>query len=297
MDSQRHRVSVIGAPVDVASWPEALARISKWGRNHESRYVALVNVHSAVTAAFNARFLEVLAHCDLCACDGAPVTWMLRQLGATDQERINGPDLMWRYFAAEAPKGGKVYFYGGSPEALRLLMARVQQEFPGLQVVGMRSPPYRALTPAEDAEDVERINASGAEVVFVGLGCPKQELWMADHCGRVNAVMIGVGAAFDFHAGLQPRAPEWMQRHALEWFYRLCREPRRLWRRYLFTNVPFLFMAAGQWLSSRLTGARPAAKPSIEAAVPDELVGEPEQEHDDVQRRAAPSQSLRSRLH
>lgn len=298
MDPIRHRVSVIGAPVDVASWEESLARIATWGRNHESRYVSLVNVHSAVTAAFNSRFLEVLAHCDLCACDGAPVTWMLRQLGATEQRRINGPDLMWRYFEREAAHGGKVYFYGGSADALRRLTARVEQEFPGLQVVGTRSPPYRQLTPAEDAEDVERINASGAHVVFVGLGCPKQELWMAEHCGRVNAVMVGVGAAFDFHAGLQPRAPDWMQRNALEWFYRLCREPRRLWRRYLFTNIPFLFMAAGQWVSSRLTGARPAAKPSIEAAVPDDpAVDSAERADAEPKRGATSSQNLRSRLH
>ena len=265
MDSVRHRVAVVGAQVDVLSWEEAIERIATWGRNHESRYVCLSNVHSAVTAAFDARFLKVISDCDLCTSDGAPVTWMLRQLGAPEQKRLNGPDLMLRYFAAEAKNAGKVYFYGGSAEALRLLQARVESEFPGLQVVGSRSPPYRAATALEDAQDVEHINASGAHVAFIGLGCPKQEIWMSEHRGRVNAVMIGVGAAFDFHAGLQPRAPEWMQHNSLEWFYRLCREPRRLWRRYLFTNIPFMFMAGAQWLSSRLTGARPAARPPIQA--------------------------------
>ena len=266
MNTQRQRVPVIGVQVDVLSWEGALSRIAGWGRAHESRYVCFSNVHSAVTAAFDPGFYQVIADSDMCTPDGAPVTWMLRQLGAPEQRRLNGPDLMWRYFAAEAPKAGKVYFYGGTPEALRLLRDRVEREFPGLEVVGTYSPPFRPASVDEDAEDVARINASGAHVVFVGLGCPKQETWMAERRGQIKAVMIGVGAAFDFHAGLQQRAPQWMQHHGLEWAYRLVREPRRLWRRYLFTNIPFLFMGGAQWLASRINGARPAAAPPVPAA-------------------------------
>jgi N-acetylglucosaminyldiphosphoundecaprenol N-acetyl-beta-D-mannosaminyltransferase len=265
MNTQRQRVPVIGVQVDVLTWEGALSRIASWGRAHESRYVCFSNVHSAVTAAFDPGFHQVIADSDMCTPDGAPVTWMLRQLGAHGQRRLNGPDLMWRYFAAQAPLAGKVYFYGGSPEALRLLRARVEAEFPGLEVVGTWSPPFRPATRAEDADDVARINASGAHVVFVGLGCPKQEGWMADHRGQVHAVMIGVGAAFDYHAGLQPRAPQWMQHHGLEWAHRLVCEPRRLWRRYLFTNIPFLFMGGAQWLSSRINGARPGTAPPVAA--------------------------------
>jgi N-acetylglucosaminyldiphosphoundecaprenol N-acetyl-beta-D-mannosaminyltransferase len=191
---------------------------------------------------------------------------MLRQLGAPEQRRLNGPDLMWRYLALEAPKGGKVYLYGATETTLDRLRARLGREFPGLQVVGAESPPFRPCTPTEDAAQVDRINSSGAHVVFVGLGCPKQEFWMAQHRGRINAVMIGVGAAFDFHAGVQARAPEWMQHHGLEWAYRLVREPRRLWRRYLLTNIPFLFMGGGQWMSSRFNGARPAKRQTVPAA-------------------------------
>lgn len=256
---------MIGVQVDVISWEAAIATIAAWGREHESRYVCFSNVHSAVTAAFDPRFHKIVADSDLCTSDGAPVTWMLRQLGAPDQRRLNGPDLMLRYFTEEAPKGGKVYFYGATREALDILTHRVAVEFPGLQIVGTHAPPFRAITADEDADDVARINASGAHVVFVGLGCPKQEAWMSEHRGRINAVMIGVGAAFDFHAGLQRRAPYWMQHHGLEWAYRLFREPRRLWRRYLFTNIPFLLMGGAQWIASRVNGARPAAKPPVTA--------------------------------
>lgn len=265
MHANRRRVPVIGVQVDLLDWDGAIQQIAAWGRAHESRYVCFSNVHSTVTASLDGSFHQVLAESDLCTSDGAPVTWMLRQLGAPEQRRLNGPDLMWRYFAAEAPIGGKVYFYGSTPGTLAVLRERVERQFPGLQVVGVHSPPYRPSTVQEDEEDVQRINASGAHVVFVGLGCPKQELWMARHRGRVNAVMLGVGAAFDFHAGVQRRAPEWMQHNGLEWLHRLVSEPRRLWRRYLLTNLPFLFMGGAQWLSSRITGARPAARPPVAA--------------------------------
>ncbi len=261
MNRVRHRVSVIGVPVDILDWETAIGSIAGWGRAGESRYVCFSNVHSVVTAAFDSSFHQVIAGSDMCTSDGAPVTWMLRQLGAPQQERLNGPDLMWRYFAAEAPKGGKVYFYGSTPETLKLLRERVESEFPGLQVAGTYAPPFRPMTAAEDDDDVDRINASGAHVVFVGLGCPKQEVWMAAHRGRIHAVMMGVGAAFEFHAGVQPRAPAWVRNNGLEWAHRLLHNPQRLWRRYLFTNMPFLFMAGAQWIASRITGARPGKVP------------------------------------
>lgn len=275
MNHVRHRALVLGTQVDVIGWDAALEQVATWGRARQSRYVCFGNVHSVVTAAFDSRFFDVIQEADLCTSDGAPVTWMLRQLGAPEQRRLNGPDLMLRYFASEAPKGGKVYFYGGTTEALRLLKARVESEFPGLQVVGTHSPPFRPATPVEDEDDVARINESGAHVVFVGLGCPKQEHWMAEHRGRVNAVMLGVGAAFEYHAGLQRRAPEWMQHHGLEWAHRLFSEPRRLWRRYLFTNIPFLFMGGAQWLASRISGARPAARPPVPAQTHVDMPYEP----------------------
>lgn len=259
----RHRVAVIGTLVDLLEWPEAIQRIADWGRAGESRYVVACNVHTTVTAAFDPGFQRVVNAADMTTSDGAPVTWMLRQLGKPLQRRINGPDLMWRYLKTEAPQHGKVFLYGGTAETLALLRARIEAEFPGIELVGTYSPPFRPPTHEEDLADAARINASGAHVVFVGLGCPKQEAWMARQRGQVNAVMLGVGAAFDYLAGVQARAPQWMRRNGLEWLYRMASEPRRLWRRYVFTNVPFLLMAGGQWLGSRLTGARPAAVPPV----------------------------------
>lgn len=158
---------------------------------------------------------------------------------------------MWRYFAQAALRHESVYLYGGSPETLEILQTRIAQEFAGLQVAGAFSPPFRAITPAEDAQAVQHINASGAGTVWVSLGCPKQEKWMAAHRGRINAVMVGVGAAFDYHAGTMARAPLWMQHSGLEWLHRLASEPRRLWRRYLVTNTLFIVGAARQLLGGR----------------------------------------------
>ncbi|MBI2225482.1 MAG: WecB/TagA/CpsF family glycosyltransferase, partial [Betaproteobacteria bacterium] len=143
-------------------------------------------------------------------------------------------------------RGDAAYFYGGTDATLTLLSARLRAAFPGLRIAGTYSPPFRPLTLEEDAEDVARINDSGAGAVFVGLGCPKQETWMAAHRGRIRAVMFGVGAAFEFHAGVINRAPLWMQRWGLEWLHRLCSEPRRLWKRYLVTNTLFILGAFRQ---------------------------------------------------
>jgi N-acetylglucosaminyldiphosphoundecaprenol N-acetyl-beta-D-mannosaminyltransferase len=175
---------------------------------------------------------------------------MLRRLGFRDQRRVSGPDLMWALCERCAAEGLPIYCYGSSDQTLVLLAQRLQAAFPGLQVA-MESPPFRPLSVEEDAAAVDRINASGAGLVFVGLGCPKQERWMAEHRGRVHAVMLGVGAAFDFHAGTVARAPQWMQRTGLEWLHRLVSEPRRLWRRYLTTNSVFIWKAACQLLRRR----------------------------------------------
>jgi N-acetylglucosaminyldiphosphoundecaprenol N-acetyl-beta-D-mannosaminyltransferase len=155
---------------------------------------------------------------------------------------------MWHYFAAAAVYGESVFLLGGTEDTLERLKARIEASFPGLRVVGSHSPPFRTLSAEEDAALMRLLNDSGASTVWVSLGCPKQEIWMAEHRDRVRSVMIGVGAAFGFHAGTVRRAPEWMQRLALEWLYRLLSEPGRLWRRYLTTNTLFLVAAARQLL-------------------------------------------------
>jgi N-acetylglucosaminyldiphosphoundecaprenol N-acetyl-beta-D-mannosaminyltransferase len=248
---KRAGAEVLGTFVDALDWQDVMERIVGWATRRESRCICCVNTHSAVTAASDATFKDALAMADMVTADGAPIAWMLRRLGFPRQRRISGPDLMWKYCAAAAAQGGNVFLYGSSAETLAALQNRLLEAFPGLVISGSLAPPYRPLTPDEDAHSVETMNASGAGVVFVSLGCPKQELWMAGHRGQVHAVMIGVGAAFDYHGGALTRAPVWIQNVGLEWMYRLGAEPRRLWRRYLVTNTLFVLGATRQLICSR----------------------------------------------
>jgi N-acetylglucosaminyldiphosphoundecaprenol N-acetyl-beta-D-mannosaminyltransferase len=178
--------------------------------------------------------------------DGMPVTWMLRHMGFPNQQRINGPDLMWNYCEFAERMNESIFLYGNTQQTLDNLQRRLRISFPKLMIAGTCSPPFRTLSNKEDDEIVQLINNSGARVVFVSLGCPKQELWMAAHRGKINAVMVGVGAAFDYHAGTIKRAPLWMQHHGLEWLHRLYSEPRRLWKRYIVTNSIFIVVAGWQ---------------------------------------------------
>ncbi len=240
---------VLGIPIDVLNWDGVIYQISTWARAHESRVVCICNSHSVVTARQDDNFSNVISEADMATPDGAPVAWMLRRMGAQGQERINGPDLMLKYCEYAAGTDESIYLYGASEDTLHILVKKLHQRFPGLAVAGAYSPPFRPLTVEEETSVVEKINNSGAGVVWVSLGCPKQEKWMASHRGRIRAVMIGVGAAFDYHAGTIERAPLWMQRNGLEWFHRLISEPRRLWKRYFVTNSLFIWYAARQLLA------------------------------------------------
>lgn len=247
----RDTVSVLGAHIDALDWDEAVGRLVAWGAGRESRSVCICNVHSVVSAAQDPAFMAVLNGADMATPDGMPVAWMLRLLGRRGQQRINGPDLMWRYLAQAERLGQVVSFYGSTEATLDRLRAAMRRAFPRLQLGEMISPPFRALDEAEEQAYRERIEACGTTVLFVGLGCPKQERWMDAQRGRLRAVMVGVGAAFDYHAGTVRRAPVWMQRHGLEWLHRLASEPRRLWRRYLVTNSLYVWLAARQLLARR----------------------------------------------
>ncbi|WP_155982915.1 WecB/TagA/CpsF family glycosyltransferase [Thermus aquaticus] len=237
--------------VDPTSYEEATEKVLAWAAAGESRYVCVANVHMVMEAHDDPSFRALVNAADLVTPDGMPLVWMLRKLGYPHQERVCGPELTSRVCAEAARRGVPVGLYGGHPEALEALVRNLSARFPGLRVVYAYSPPFRPLTPEEDERVTEEINASGARILFVGLGCPKQEWWMAEHKGRVRAVMLGVGAAFDFHAGRVRQAPVWMQRAGLEWLFRLVQEPRRLWRRYLKHNPRFLLLAFLQ-----LTGVR-----------------------------------------
>lgn len=247
----RCQAPVLGVPVDCLDWPTAIMRICTWAARRESRYVSICDAHSIVRATRDPDHAKHLGGADMVTPDGWPVAWMLRQTASPTQPRVNGPDLMG-YLLAEAERQCLgVYFYGTTDATLDRLCQAVQARHPRLVIAGRHSPPFRALTPEEDAEHVAMINASGAHLVMTGLGCPKEDRWMHDHRGRVHAVMLGIGAGIDFHAGTVSRAPAWMRDHGLEWLYRLSQEPRRLWRRYLVHNSLFVAGAARQLLTRR----------------------------------------------
>lgn len=242
---------VLGVQVDARSSDDLTRTVASWVSRHESRYVCIANVHVVTTGWTDPAYRRVLNEADHVTPDGAPVAWALRRLGHPNQERVDGPGWMLSWCAHAAATGSSIYLYGSTDRTLDLLRSSLIERFRGLTIAGIHSPPFRPLTPQERDEAVSRINRSGAGVVFVGLGAPRQELWMSDMRGDVQAVMVGVGAAFDFHAGLVTRAPRWMQRHGLEWLHRLVSEPRRLWRRYLVGNSRFIVGFAAQLLTRR----------------------------------------------
>ncbi|AGX87443.1 WecB/TagA/CpsF family glycosyltransferase [Candidatus Symbiobacter mobilis] len=242
---------VLSSPIDVIDWDTALSRVAEWADRRESRYVCFCNVHSVVTADSDLVFSQVIARSDMALPDGAPVAWMLRKQGFAGQERINGPDFMWRYLAQASERQESVYLYGSSARTVETLAKKLRVAFPGLVIAGYSCPPYRALTLEEDRDIIDKINASGAQTLWVSLGCPKQEGWMASHRGEIRAVMLGVGAAFNYHSGQIKRPPQWMQRYGLEWLGRLAANPILLLRRYLSTNTWFVLAAAAQLWRAR----------------------------------------------
>ena len=244
-------IHVIDAPIDQVTWEDAVQRLSSWGENHESRVICICNAHSVVTARQDKEFNQVLNDADMSTPDGAPVAWMIKKLSGQPQARINGPDLMLKYCEHAEKIGQSIYLYGGQESTLNILVDVLKSKYPNLRIAGYLSPPFRELNAEEKQKIIHDINDSGAHTVWVGLGCPKQEKWMYEHKGKINAVMIGVGAAFDYHAGTIKRAPKWMQNSGLEWFHRLCSEPKRLWKRYLVTNTLFIIYAFKQLLLKR----------------------------------------------
>jgi N-acetylglucosaminyldiphosphoundecaprenol N-acetyl-beta-D-mannosaminyltransferase len=217
-------------------------------RQKESSYACFANVHMLMEAWDSMEFRGIVNDADLVTPDGMPLVWLMRMKGARRQERVYGPALMLDVLESAAREGIPVGFLGGEPAVLEALVERMRRDYEALNVAFALSPPFTEARPEEEQELVERINQSGARILFVGLGCPKQELWMARQRGRVDAVMLGVGAAFDFHAGVKPQAPGWMQRSGLEWLFRLSTEPRRLWKRYLFHNPRFVVLALADLL-------------------------------------------------
>lgn len=227
------RVNVLGVGVSPIDMATAIAAVDRWIGGEERVYVCVAAAHCVMDTLKDDGLRQVFNSSGLTTPDGMGLVQLLRIRGHRQVERVYGPDLLLQVCAAGLTRGRRHYLYGGDAETLGRLQSVLRARFPGIVIAGTQAPPYRSLSPEEDGEAVQMINLAQPDVVWVGLGSPKQEWWMAGHLGRVKApVMIGVGAAFDFLSGRKPQAPQWMQRSSLEWLFRLATEPRRLWRRY-----------------------------------------------------------------
>ena len=245
-------VPVVGTPLAITNYDETMEWMDGVIARRDKVCLTAAAVHLVMVAEEDAETREAVGQA-LAVPDGQPLVWAMRALGHATASRVYGPDLMDRYCARSAETGVRMFLYGGRNQgALVELALQLRRRHPGLKIVGGYSPPYRSLTSEEEDWIAEEINRSGADVVWVGTGQPKQEKWMASMRGRLKApVLVGIGAAFDFHAGLVPQAPAWMQNVGMEWIFRLAQEPRRLWRRYARYNPRFVYGFLGQYVRHR----------------------------------------------
>jgi N-acetylglucosaminyldiphosphoundecaprenol N-acetyl-beta-D-mannosaminyltransferase len=261
------RLDVLGTGTSAINPADALETIDGWIQRRERRYVCVANVHSVMEAHRNPVLRKVMNGSGLTTPDGMPLVWLLRHAGHTNASRVYGPDLMLDVCRYSVAAGRRHFFLGGGDGVADTMAERLCSRFPGLQVAGILSPPFRPLTLEEDEAVVESVNAASPDIVWVGLGAPKQELWMAEHRSRLDApVLVGVGAAFDFHAGTVAQAPALLQRAGLEWAFRLVKEPRRLWYRYLVYNPWFVALVALQHRQNRNADRVPAGQSSDPSA-------------------------------
>ena len=233
------RINVLGVGVSAVNIPIAVDQIDRWVRNRSKNYVCVTSVHGIVESQRDDDLKRIHNTAGLVTPDGMPLVWLMKSRGWSYVSRVYGPDLMLAVMEMSAKREYTHFLYGATENTLERLKERLEKKIPGLRIVGTHAPPFRMLTAEEDADVLKKINGSGADVVWVGLSTPKQERWMASHVERLEApVMLGVGAAFDFHAGLKSQAPKLIRHSGFEWLFRLVTEPRRLWRRYL-TIVPY----------------------------------------------------------
>jgi N-acetylglucosaminyldiphosphoundecaprenol N-acetyl-beta-D-mannosaminyltransferase len=243
------RSNVLGVGVSALTMKLAVQTIDYWIAQRQPNYICINTVNGIMECQRDEHLRRIHNAAGLVTPDGMPLVWLSHLHGYRWVERVYGPDLLLAMCKHSQATGYRHYFYGGAEGSAELLAVRLRERFPGLQVADAHSRPFPPLTPEQDEALVQRINASGADIVWVGLGTPRQERWMSEHVGRLAApVLVGVGAAFDFHAGLKRQAPRWMQRNGLEWLFRLASEPRRLARRYLLYNPLFVWLVLQQAL-------------------------------------------------
>ena len=241
--------NILGVGISAITLNQAVEQISAWIDQRTRRYVSVCTVHTIMECQRNSTVRQAINQASLATPDGMPLVWLSRWGGHDHVSRVYGPDLMLALCQHSLKHGDRHYFYGGAEGIPDLLSTKLQARFPDLQIAGRYSPPFRSLTPKENARIVQQINQAQPDIVWVGLGTPKQDLWMAAQRAELTApVLIGVGAAFDFLAGRIPQAPYWMQRRGLEWLFRLWQEPRRLWYRYLVYNPLFVLLYLAQSL-------------------------------------------------
>lgn len=257
---------VVSTGISKTSYSEVIELCERWALErksavaHMAHYICIVSVHGVMLAHDDPEFSKILNEADVATPDGMPVVWALRSFGAREQQRVYGPTLMLELCSRAAACGLRIFLYGGSQTTLPLLEARLRARFPSLLIAGSYSPPFRTLTDAEEEHITKLIRDSDADIVFVGIGTPKQENWMYRHRACFpGLILIGVGAAFDFHAGRTRQAPRWVQRTGLEWFFRLMVEPARLWRRYVLITPRFLPLWAMQKLRGNGSPAAPVS--------------------------------------
>jgi len=243
--------SILGMRTHGTSYADATRDILAWAATPRGRYVCIANVHMVMEAHDDPAFQSIVNQADLVTPDGMPLVWVLKALGVKQASRVYGPTLTLHVCEAAARAGVPIGLYGGTPESLEAFTTFLQDRFPGINIAVRIAPPFRPLTHDEDEAYTREIAESGARILFVGIGCPKQERWMAAHKSRVPAVMLGVGAAFDFHSGRVKQAPPALQKVGLEWLFRLLMEPKRLWRRYAKHNPRFIALMALQFLGLR----------------------------------------------
>jgi N-acetylglucosaminyldiphosphoundecaprenol N-acetyl-beta-D-mannosaminyltransferase len=260
------RVDVLGVGISAVSMDRAVTTVAGWIERGQREYVCATTVHGVMESQQDPELMRIHNDSGLTLPDGVPLVWSGRFAGAPEIERVYGPDFMLAVCELAAERGWSSFFYGGAPGVAELVARRLEDRFPGMRSAGQISPPYRRLSKTEDSEIVHRINSSGADLVWVGLGCPKQERWMAEHVDRLQppVVLVGVGAAFDLHAGIRRDAPRAIRPLGLHWAYRLAQEPRRLWRRYLIHNSRFV---------GRIVRERPYLRPEGRARPADSGAG------------------------
>ena len=239
MEELQH-CEILKTNINVTNMSDTIKYIAGHLDDLRGKYICVSNVHTTVMSYENEEYRKIQNGAAMALPDGAPLSSYSRRKGYKQAQRVTGPDLMLELFAISKEKGYRHYFYGATEETLQSMKEVLERDYPGIEIAGMYAPPFRALTPQEDAQIVAKINESRPDFIWIGLGAPKQEEWMYQHMGQLQGVLIGVGAGFDYLAGYIKRAPRWMQRMSLEWLYRLLQDPKRLWRRYFTSNVKFI---------------------------------------------------------